>query len=205
MSNSNGFSVRAADATLPSGQSGSCAHRTFGQGTRTALSRRLWLAYTLVLVCVVGALAAGVYRGNQSSPQGHFTIGQVHAFHGRARAGLVVLVRGAATTCADEGLACPSIALDLPTIAYIGLPSSSALLQVALGESGGQGGLSALHALPAIGRFVPDPGDKVVLLLPEHGSMGRLGTFRIRLLARPQCRMMQAYICYDGVLLGATP
>lgn len=175
---------------------------------REALSRRLWLAYTLVLVCVVGALAAGVYRGDQRSRAGHFTVGQVHAFLGRARArwaGQVVLVRGSATTCADGGLACPSIALDLPTIAYIGSPSSSALLQVALGESGGQGWLSALHALPAIGRFVPDSADREVPLPPEHGSMGRLSTFRIRLLARPQCSMTQAYICYDGVLLGATP
>ena len=173
-----------------------------------ALSRRAWLAYTLVLVCVVGALAAGVYRDNGSSPPGHFTVGQMHAFLGRARArwaGQVVLVQGSATTCADGGLACPSIALDLPTIVYISSPSSSALLQVALGDSGGHGWLSALHALPAIGRFVPDPGGRDIQLPPGYGSMGRVGTFRIRLLARPQCSRTQAYICYDGVLLGATP
>jgi len=173
---------------------------------RKALSRCFWLASTLMLVCVIGGLAAEVYGGQQGAPAGHFTVQQVRAFLGGARwAGRVVLVRGSATTCADGGLACPSIALDLPTIAYIGSPSSYGVLRVALGEPTDQSWLAALRALPAIGRFVPDPSDRAVLLPPERGAMGRIGTFRIRLLARPQCSRAQTYICYDSVLLGATP
>ena len=176
---------------------------------RKAFLRRFWFAATLALACMVGGVAISAHRVLQGAPPRRFAVQEIQTLLlGRARArwaGQALLVRGSATTCADGGLACPSMALDLPTIAYIGSPSSSGVLRVALSEPADPNWLAALRAMPMIGRFVPDPGSDGTSLPPEQGAMGRVGTFRIRLLAGPRCSRVQVYICYDGVLLDATP
>jgi hypothetical protein len=145
---------------------------------------------TLFLIMIVGAICCLLVLGVQSMTPGRvYSVAEVRALLARHRgtwSGHTIRIRGMVTTT-QETFPCRK-----PSCALVGIAGSlddPAAAWLWLGQDGGNPFWDTIRRLPVIGSVAPSLQQPVV---------ARTATYRIRLLAHPDCSGMK---CYDAVLI----